>query len=97
MPQVIRTDQAEQDLIDALVYIGRHSPAAAHRFAAAVDRVCQLLAQFPQMGTACERLGRGLRQFPVDSYVIFYRPIDGGIEVVRVVHGSRNMRSLFRP
>jgi hypothetical protein len=29
------------------------------------------------------------------KYVIIYRPIDGGIEVVRVVSGRRNIAALF--
>jgi toxin ParE1/3/4 len=97
MPQVTRSDQAELDLIDILVYLGRYGQRAVDRFAAEVDRVCQLLAQFPEMGDPCEELGPGVRRFPVGSYVIYYRPIDGGIEVLRVIHGSRNITSLFPP
>jgi plasmid stabilization system protein ParE len=27
---------------------------------------------------------------PVRSYLILYRQIEGGVEIVRVVHGARN-------
>jgi plasmid stabilization system protein ParE len=30
------------------------------------------------------------------SYVVFYRPEDDGLVVVRVLHGARNIEELFR-
>ena len=32
----------------------------------------------------------------VASHLIFYRPIKNGVEIVRVVHGARDIESLFR-
>jgi toxin ParE1/3/4 len=29
------------------------------------------------------------------KYMIFYRPIEGGIEVLRVIHGARNIQNLL--
>ncbi len=96
MPQVNRSDQAELDLIDILVHLGRHSPAVANRFADEVERKCQLLAQFPGMGTARDDLRPGLRAFAVGSYVIFYQTADDGIRILRILHGARNLSpSLF--
>lgn len=97
MPQVVRTDQAEDDLFDILVRLGRSNPAAANRFSAEFTRTCDLLAQFPLMGTACDELQVGLRSFPVRRYVVFYRPINGGIEVIRVLHGARHFPNFFNP
>ena len=52
----------------------------------------------------CERkrwadeLYRDMRGFPAGDYLIFYRPLagGGGIVLMRVVHGARNLRALFR-
>ncbi|MBP6107168.1 MAG: type II toxin-antitoxin system RelE/ParE family toxin [Steroidobacteraceae bacterium] len=33
----------------------------------------------------------GIRSFPVRDYVLVYRPILGGVELVRVVHGARDL------
>ncbi len=33
--------------------------------------------------------------FPVGSYLILYREITGGVEIVRVVHGARDLPDLF--
>ena len=31
------------------------------------------------------------RSFPLGNHLIFYRPIDDGIELVRVLHGARDI------
>ncbi len=91
MPQVNRSDRAELDLIDILVHIGRHNSAAADRFADEVDQKCQLLAQFPGIGDKRDDLGADVRGFALGNYVLFYRPIDGGIELLRVLYGGRRI------
>jgi toxin ParE1/3/4 len=40
-------------------------------------------------------LSEGLRSFPVGDYLVFYREADQGIEIVRVLHGSRDIAALF--
>jgi toxin ParE1/3/4 len=40
-------------------------------------------------------LGAGILGFPVEDYVIFYRQVSTGIEVVRVLHGARDIEALF--
>jgi toxin ParE1/3/4 len=91
MPQVIRTDEAERDLVDILVRLGRLSSSASDRFAAEVDQKCQLLAQFPGMGAERDDLQPGTRSFSIGNYVLFYRPIQNGIELLRVFHGGRQI------
>jgi toxin ParE1/3/4 len=49
----------------------------------------------PFMGQARFDLAPGLRMFPVGNYLIFFRPIEGGIEVIRVLHGKRNITGRF--
>ncbi len=47
------------------------------------------------MGQSCDDFERSLRSFPVENYWIFYRPIDGGVEIVRVVSGYRDLEVIF--
>lgn len=47
------------------------------------------------MGRRRDELLPSLRSFPVDDYLIFYRPIAGGIEILRVVSGYRDLNALF--
>jgi toxin ParE1/3/4 len=89
--------EAAQDLNDIYDYLVQHSPAAAARTTQALERACRLLARLPGMGTACDDLRPGMRKFPSGRYVIFYRPTDDGIEVVRILHGARDFPSVFNP
>jgi toxin ParE1/3/4 len=36
-----------------------------------------------------------VRSFPVSNYLIFYRLLNEGIEILRVIHGARNIPNLF--
>jgi toxin ParE1/3/4 len=55
----------------------------------------QTLASFPELGSLCEQLAPRMRSLAVGKYAILYRPIDDGVEIVRVVHGARDLPSLF--
>ena len=52
------------------------------------------LAQNPKLGGTRLDIAMELRYFPVDSYLILYRHIDEGIDIVRVVHGARLLSNL---
>lgn len=47
------------------------------------------------MGTSCEHRAPGLRYFPFQNYLIFYREIKDGIEIVHVFHGARDIGRLL--
>ncbi|MFB2898235.1 type II toxin-antitoxin system RelE/ParE family toxin [Aerosakkonemataceae cyanobacterium BLCC-F50] len=68
----------------------------AERFLKKVNQKCQNLASFPNMGRKRDELLEELRSFPVDDYLIFYRPIEGGIEILRVISGYRDLSALFQ-
>ena len=56
-----------------------------------------MLAAQPMMGRAREELAPGVRSFPFGRYVVFYMPMDDGIDVVRVLHGARDIDAVFSP
>ena len=95
MPRVVKKPEAENDLVDLFVYIGRNNIRAADRFLEAADKAMRRLAAMPEMGSVCEsdKLAlTGLRIWSIrgfKKYVILYRPIEDGVEVVRVLHGAR--------
>ena len=86
---------AERDLEDVWTTIAAAAPLRADRFLDTLYSKFQRLARHPLLGQSCPALAPELRLFPVKHYVIFYRPLADGIEVVRVVHGARNIESLF--
>lgn len=95
MPVIKRTAQAEEDLIDIWIYIAQDNPAAADRLLDKIDGKIILLAEQPALGPAREDIAPELRYFPIGNYLILYRIITDGIEVVRIVQGARNLKSLF--
>jgi toxin ParE1/3/4 len=49
----------------------------------------------PDLGERQASLSENLRAFSVGNYVIFYRTIPTGVEIVRVVSGYRDFEKLF--
>lgn len=96
-PPVIRREEARQDLLDHYVYIGRDNLDAADRFLAAAEAAFEQLAQMPGLGAPRRFRNPDLadvRQWRVpgfENYLIFYRPLDDGIEVLRVIHSARDI------
>ncbi|MEZ0259218.1 MAG: type II toxin-antitoxin system RelE/ParE family toxin [Chthoniobacter sp.] len=57
--------------------------------------VSGLLSLNSRAGQARPDIAPELRFLPVGNYLIFHRPIENGVEIVRVLHGSRDYRSEF--
>lgn len=89
-----RTARAEDDLVDIWLYIADENPDAADRLLEEIDRNCALLAENPRLGRARPDIAPGLRYLPTGNYLILYRLLANGIEVVRVVHGARQLGEL---
>jgi toxin ParE1/3/4 len=95
MPHILTRPRAEADLLDIWSYIAQDSPANADRLLDRIRDTLNRLATMPFMGQARFDLVPGLRMFPVGNYLIFFRPIENGIEVIRVLHGRRNITGRF--
>jgi toxin ParE1/3/4 len=95
--RVDRTAKSVQDEFDIALYIARDNPPAGRQLLKLIDNQLQLLAEFPGMGQARDDLLPGLRSYPIKrTYLLMYRPVEGGIELVRVLHGMRNLDEEFR-
>jgi toxin ParE1/3/4 len=94
MPPVVYTSQAERDYDDIIDYLDTHSPPAANRFATGVATKCRLLSKFPRLGRARDELHPGIRSVLVGMYLIFYRVTDAAVEIVRILHGARDLRAI---
>ncbi|MDR4483166.1 MAG: type II toxin-antitoxin system RelE/ParE family toxin [Nitrospirales bacterium] len=95
MPRILRRPLALQDLDQIWDYIAQDNPKAADDFIDRIEGKCRLLAEHPKIGTSCEALHPSLRFLAVGKYLIFYLPLDDGVEIVRVLHGARDLESLF--
>jgi toxin ParE1/3/4 len=89
---VIYAPEADDDLEAIVDYIARDKPRAAREWLLKIRETCEILASQRALGEERKGFGvAGCRSFSVGQYVVFFRPIDGGIEVSRVIHGSRDM------
>ncbi len=102
IPLVTQRPRARRDLLEQFVYFGEESSVElAERYIAAIDEVCDMLVKQPNAGVAYDSgiAGlEGMRRFPIrgfENYLMFYVPHPGGIDVVRILHGARDIDSLF--
>jgi len=86
-----RTAAAERDLSEIWEYIAEDNETAADKTLREIDAQCHVLGQYPKMGRDRSDIVPGVRSFPVGSYLIFYRETGQGIEIIRVLHGARNL------
>ncbi len=59
-----------------------------------IEEKCKLIAATPEFGERRPEYGARIRSSVVGRYVIFFRPTENGIEVLRVIAGDRDIRSL---
>jgi len=103
MARVIKRAAAKRDLTDHFVFLGENaSVEVARRFLHASNVSFQALAKMPELGvrrTFQNARFSSVRVWPIrgfERYLIFYRPVDDGVEILRVLHGARDIERLFR-
>src|SRR5262245_37373444 len=100
-PRVVLRPVAVADLDDHADYLEGRRRGTGARFYAAADASVRRLAERPGLGeryeVAVPRLD-GLRCWAIPrfrNHLFFYLPIEGGIEVIRVLHGARDIDRLL--
>jgi len=98
---IVRRPSALEDLVDLAAHIALDNIEAAGRFIRAAEEAFHDLDRMPFMGSPREYRDpgiSGIRMWPIKGFrkhLIFYRPIEDGIEIVRVIHSSRDIAALF--
>lgn len=95
MPKLLFRPKAKADLRSIFSYIAEEAPQSALVFIDEIQKTCHRYAEFPLAGKARSELQENLRSFPFSNYIIFYEPVEDGIEVARVLHGSRDIDRQF--
>lgn len=102
MARIVERPKARQELEDIAVRIGTDRPSAAQRFLATARKLYATLAAMPAMGSLWEPENprfAGVRHFPIPrypNYVIFYRPLSDGVEILHILHGARDLRTILQ-
>ena len=94
MSQVVRSKQADEDLYNIWSYIEKHNARAADGLIDELTEKFELLARHKGLGTPRPKLRATLLVFPAGKYLIVFRRLEDGIEVVRVVHSARDLKRL---
>ena len=92
-----------RDLIEIADYIAKGSMNASDRFLQATEQAFKQLADMPGIGAIREYNNPtfiGMRMWPVpgfERYLIFYRATAERLDVLRVLHGARDLHAIFAP
>jgi toxin ParE1/3/4 len=95
MVHLILSPEAEQDLIDIWSYIAVDSPVNADHYIDKIYNKGVILSENPEIGSERYDLIPEMKYFPVDKYILYYRQIHNGVEIVRILHASRDMNLIF--
>lgn len=95
MSRIERSYRAQIDVQKIWVYVAERNYAAADRLIDEFDESLSLLSRHPYMGEAVAELQPGVRRLVVNSYLLFYEPLENGIRLLRVFHSSRRIQSLL--
>lgn len=97
--QIIKGPQVFDDLVNCAERIAEGNEEVAVRFIDAFDASVERLRQFPHIGTRCRFRSvelQGLRRWFVqgfEKYLIFYQVIGDTLEIVRLIHSSRDIET----
>lgn len=83
----VLTPRARADLDEIWDYTAdRWGPEQAETYTRQLWKHIQTVADKPALGRECGEVRAGYRQYPSGSHVLFYRLIDAGIDIVRILH-----------
>jgi len=93
--ELVISDDTEQDLIDIWSYIAEDNPVNATRFLRKLADKYHWLTENSEAGVNRDNLLTDLCSFPFAKYMLYYRVKNDTLELVRVLHGSRDLGLVF--
>lgn len=94
MGKVRYTNRAREDLLDIWAAIAPHNPAAADRVYDRIEDACRSLRDLPERGPARPDIAVSARAIVIERWLAFYRLMEDGAQVVRIVDGARDLGKL---
>ena len=102
MSRIFFRPQAWRDISECAEYLETHSGIElAERFLDAVMETTQLLIKMPHIGSPCRFRRSELQDFRTlqvtnfERWLIFYQTVEADVEIARILHGARDLRSIF--
>ena len=95
---LIVAPRAQRDIRSIHLFGARHwGDAQADAYQATLTKAADLLREYPLIGRARDDLGAGLRSWPVEHHVPYYRINGDVVEVVRILHERVDAARHLRP
>jgi toxin ParE1/3/4 len=95
MSRIRISKTALADIRRIWTYVAKDRRASADALIDSFYKRFRLMAVNPAIGEARPDLRRGLRIMSVGKYVIGFRRVPQGVQIVRVVPGARDLGSQF--
>ena len=93
MLQLVFTERAQADLLEAWLYIAEDNLAAADQVLNTIEQESQVLRMQPLMGRSRPELGSQVRSWPsATPYILFYEVDGAELTVLRVLHHARDVK-----
>jgi len=99
--EIFKRPQAERDIEECFVFIAEDNLDTGVYFLAAVEDSLEQIAKYPLIGKQrnfADKRFQNVRMWRVkgfESYLIFYAVTENQIELIRVLHSSRDIEELF--
>ena len=88
--------EADQDLEEIFDYTDREFGIdQAVEYLSGFDSLFVKLVNNPEIGRARDEIRKGLRSLLTEKHVVFYRILGNRIRIVRILHGSRDVRTFL--
>lgn len=86
---------AEQDMETIGDYIAQDNPVRAVSFTEELYQQCLLIAESPVIYRERPELGQSVRSCAYGRYLIVFSVLDTEVRIERLLHGSRDIITLF--
>ena len=96
MSRGILSPQARRDMANIWDYLAKHSESEADEMVDDLNSKFRLLREHPYLGRKRDDLRAGYRSVVERDYIVLYRVVRRGVEIMRVIHGKRNIPALLR-
>lgn len=96
MSRISLTGDARQDLKGIYDFIADDNIAAAHKEIRRLQERWRVLLDQPRIGTKRDDIRPDMRSITEGNYAIFYRVVDSGIQIIRVLHTSMDAVRAFK-
>lgn len=95
MLRLVILPAARADLIEIGDFIALDNPVRALSFVAEIEAKMKQVAERPGSFPSRDELHEGLRSARHGRYLIFFFEVENEVQVIRVLHGARDLPSQF--